>query len=226
MGLTEQAVFLTGKFLITLTKYLGSRWERDREGKERAMKRFIIPFLLVLAVGAGIFTTTGCLNRTKAPANTLLLSGNVEAHESVVGFRTARPDCGSAGGRRATGQLRRAACTPGRCRLSAAGSHRRGDAEDAGKRAGTCGGRQPPPRTFVRRSRQWPMPRPTSRLKRADLARYSKLYKRDAISAQKAMTSQRPPINARRRRTNGPSRISPKSAKELAKSRSQSAEPR
>ncbi len=51
------------------------------------MKRFIIPILLVIVVGAGIYYYRA-VHRTKAPSNTLLLSGNIEAHESVVGFRT------------------------------------------------------------------------------------------------------------------------------------------
>ena len=51
------------------------------------MKRYIIPVLLVIAIGAGVYYYR-VLHRAKAPANTLLLSGNVEAHESVVAFRT------------------------------------------------------------------------------------------------------------------------------------------
>ncbi len=52
------------------------------------MKRFIIPFLLVVAIGTGFYYYR-VLHHTKAPANTLLLSGNVEAHESVIAFRTS-----------------------------------------------------------------------------------------------------------------------------------------
>jgi len=51
------------------------------------MKRFVILFLLVAAIGAGYFYYRHT-RAAAAPAGTLLLSGNVEAHESVVAFRT------------------------------------------------------------------------------------------------------------------------------------------
>lgn len=75
------------------------------------MKRFIIPFLLVVAIGAGFFYFR-VLHRTKAPANTLLLSGNVEAHESVVAFPDAWQNRGAAGGRRPNCNRRRPAGAP------------------------------------------------------------------------------------------------------------------
>jgi HlyD family secretion protein len=51
------------------------------------MKRLIIPFLLVVAIGAGFYYYRTS-HKAKTPVNMLLLSGNIEAHESVVGFRT------------------------------------------------------------------------------------------------------------------------------------------
>lgn len=50
------------------------------------MKRKLIPIvILAAAVAAAVFFVSR--NRNRADANTLTLSGNIEAHESVVGFK-------------------------------------------------------------------------------------------------------------------------------------------
>lgn len=51
------------------------------------MKRIVILFLLVAAIGGGYYYYRHA-HVAATPAGTLLLSGNVEAHESVVSFRT------------------------------------------------------------------------------------------------------------------------------------------
>jgi HlyD family secretion protein len=51
------------------------------------MKRLMILSLVVIAAGAGFFYYRAS-RKTKTSSDTLLLSGNVEAHESVVAFRT------------------------------------------------------------------------------------------------------------------------------------------
>jgi HlyD family secretion protein len=51
------------------------------------MKRIVIVLVLIAAVGAGYLYYRHTRAAT-APAGTILLSGNVEAHESVVAFRT------------------------------------------------------------------------------------------------------------------------------------------
>ena len=146
------------------------------------MKRFIIPFLLVLAVGAGIYYYR-VLNRTKAPANTLLLSGNVEAHESVVGFRTqgrivALPV--EEGQQVNSGELIARlddADYQQQVRIDEAMLHTRGrelELAVAGNR----------PQDIRAAEQTVADAKADLELKRADLARYSKLYKRDAISAQ------------------------------------------
>ena len=51
------------------------------------MKRIIpIVILLVAAVAAGVYYYRHLTNKT-APVNQLTLSGNIEAHESLVGFK-------------------------------------------------------------------------------------------------------------------------------------------
>jgi HlyD family secretion protein len=59
-----------------------------QEGKSTAMKRIIIPLLLLAAIAGGYFYYRH-QRLAAAPSTTLLLSGSVEAHESVVAFRTA-----------------------------------------------------------------------------------------------------------------------------------------
>ncbi|HWR15310.1 MAG TPA: efflux RND transporter periplasmic adaptor subunit [Terriglobales bacterium] len=51
------------------------------------MKRVIIPIVLIAAIAAGIFAYRRSSNG-KQPKDQVVLSGNIEAHESVVGFRT------------------------------------------------------------------------------------------------------------------------------------------
>ena len=51
------------------------------------MKRFIpIVILLAAAIAAGVYFYPR-LTKKPAPANQLTLSGNIEAHESLVGFK-------------------------------------------------------------------------------------------------------------------------------------------
>jgi HlyD family secretion protein len=147
------------------------------------MKRLIIPFLLVAAIGAGVFYYYRVLNRTKAPANTLLLSGNVEAHESVVGFRTqgrivALPV--EEGQQVQAGELLAQlddADYQQQVRIDDAMRHTRGrelELAEAGNRS-----------QDIRAGEQTVADAKADlELKRADLERYDKLYKRDAISAQ------------------------------------------
>jgi HlyD family secretion protein len=146
------------------------------------MKRFIIPFLLVVAIGAGFYYYR--LSRAaKAPANTILLSGNVEAHESVVAFRTqgrivALPveegypvragdllaQIDDADYQQQVRIDEATVQTRGRELELAAAGNRTQDIQAAGQTAADA--------------------KADLELKRADLERYSALYKRDAISAQ------------------------------------------
>jgi HlyD family secretion protein len=146
------------------------------------MKRFIIPFLLLVAIGVGVYYYR-VLNRTKAPANTLLLSGNVEAHESVVGFRTqgrivALPV--EEGQQVNAGELLARLDDTDyqqQVRIDEAMLHTRGrelDLAEAGNRT----------QDILAAEQTVADAKADLELKRADLARYSKLYKRDAISAQ------------------------------------------
>ncbi len=147
------------------------------------MKRFIIPFLLLVAVGAGIFYYYHVFHTAKAPANTLLLSGNVEAHESVVGFRTqgrivALPV--EEGQQVKAGELLARLDDVDyqqQVRIDEAALHTRGRELElalAGSR----------PQDIRATEQTVADAKADLELKRADLARYSKLYKRDAISAQ------------------------------------------
>jgi HlyD family secretion protein len=146
------------------------------------MKRFIIPFLLVVAIVAGVYYYR-VANRRKVPATTLLLSGNIEAHESVVGFRTqgrivALPvEEGKAVN---TGELLARlddADYQQQVRIDQATLHTRNrelELAIAGNRV-----------QDIRASEQTVADaRADLELKRSDLERYTALYKRDAISAQ------------------------------------------
>jgi HlyD family secretion protein len=146
------------------------------------MKRFIIPFLLVVAIGAGFYYYR-VLHRTKVPANTLLLSGNVEAHESVVAFRTlgrivALPvdegetvTAGDLLARLDDADYRQ------QVRIDEAALQTRGkelDLAEAGSRT-----------QDIRAAEQTLADAKADlELRRSDLERYSALYKRDAVSAQ------------------------------------------
>ena len=147
------------------------------------MKRFIIPFLLLVAVGAGIFYYYRVWNSAKAPADTLLLSGNVEAHESVVGFRTAGRIVAlpvEEGQQVKAGELLARlddADYQQQVRIDEAMLHTRGRELEL-----ALAGNRP---QDIRATEQTVADAKADlELKRADLARYSKLYKRDAISAQ------------------------------------------
>ncbi|MGA3125976.1 MAG: efflux RND transporter periplasmic adaptor subunit [Candidatus Korobacteraceae bacterium] len=145
------------------------------------MKRFIIPFLLVLAIGAG-FLYYRAVHKTKT-ADTLLLSGNVEAHESVVAFRTSgrivalpveegkEVKAGELLARIDDGDYQQ------QVRIDEAMLQTRKKELDlalAGSRAQDI---QAAMQTVADA-------RADLELKRADLARYSALYKRDAVSTQ------------------------------------------
>jgi HlyD family secretion protein len=146
------------------------------------MKHLIVSFLLVLAVGAGFFYFR-ILRQPKAEPDTLLLSGNVEAHESVVGFRTSGRIVALSveeGKEVKAGELlariddadyqqqvridEAMLRTQGReLDLALAGS-RKQDVQAAGQTVADA--------------------KADLELKRADLARYTALYKRDAVSGQ------------------------------------------
>jgi HlyD family secretion protein len=145
------------------------------------MKRFIIPFLLVLAIGAGFFYYRA-LHKTKA-ADTILLSGNVEAHESVVAFRTSgrivalpveegkEVKAGELLARIDDGDYQQ------QVRIDEATLQTRKKELDL-----AVAGNRP---QDIQAARQTVADaRADLELKRADLARYSALYKRDAVSSQ------------------------------------------
>jgi len=146
------------------------------------MKRIIIPVLLVLAVGAGYFYYRTSHN-TKNSADTLLVSGNVEAHESVVGFRTSGRIVAlpvEEGKEVKAGELLARvddADYQQQVRIDEAVLQTQGKELDlalAGSRA----------RDIRAAEQSVADARADLELKRADLARYSALYKRDAVSAQ------------------------------------------
>lgn len=146
------------------------------------MKRLIIPLLLVVAIGAG-FYYYHTSRAAKAPASTLTLSGNVEAHESVVAFRTqgrivALPV--EEGKPVKEGDLLSQlddADYEQQVHVDEATLQTRGrelDLAEAGNRAQDI---QAAGQTVADAKADLEM-------KRADLERYSALYKRDAISTQ------------------------------------------
>ena len=146
------------------------------------MKRIVILILLVAAVGAG-YLYYRHTRMAAAPASTLLLSGNVEAHESVVAFRTqgriiALPvEEGSAV--KAGELLARLddEDSQQQVRVDEATLRTRGkelDLAEAGNRT-----------QDIRAAEQTVADAKADlELKRADLERYTALYKRDAVSAQ------------------------------------------
>lgn len=146
------------------------------------MKRIVILFLLVASLGGGYYYYRHT-QASAVPAGTILLSGNVEAHESVVAFRTqgriiALPvDEGSAV--KAGDLLARLddADYQQQVRIDEATLHTRGrelELAEAGNRA-----------QDIRAGEQTVADaRADLEMKRADLERYAALYKRDAISAQ------------------------------------------
>ena len=146
------------------------------------MKRIVILILLVAAVGTG-YLYYRHTRMAAAPASTLLLSGNVEAHESVVAFRTqgriiALPvEEGSAV--KAGELLARLddEDSQQQVRVDEATLRTRGkelDLAEAGNRT-----------QDIRAAEQTVADAKADlELKRADLERYTALYKRDAVSAQ------------------------------------------
>jgi HlyD family secretion protein len=56
-------------------------------GEEESMRRVIIGIVLVAAVVGATFAYRRSTEEKQAAANRLVLSGNIEAHESLVGFR-------------------------------------------------------------------------------------------------------------------------------------------
>jgi HlyD family secretion protein len=146
------------------------------------MKRIVILFLLVAVLGGGYYYYR-YTHMTAVPAGTLLLSGNVEAHESVVAFRTqgrivALPV--EEGAAVKTGDLLARlddADYQQQVRIDEATLHTRGrelELAEAGNRE-----------QDIRAGEQTVADAKADLdMKRADLERYSALYKRDAISAQ------------------------------------------
>jgi HlyD family secretion protein len=146
------------------------------------MKRFIIPFLLVVAIGAGFYYYRTS-HSGKLPPNTLLLSGNIEAHESVVAFRTqgrivALP-VEEGKDVKAGDLLARVddADYQQQVRIDEATLRTRGKELDLA----VAGNRTQDIQAAVQTVAD---AKADLELKRADLERYSSLYKRDAVSAQ------------------------------------------
>jgi HlyD family secretion protein len=146
------------------------------------MKRIVILFLLVAALGGGYYYYRHT-HMAAVPAGTLLLSGNVEAHESVVAFRTqgrivALPvEEGAAV--KAGDLLARLddADYQQQVRIDEATLHTR----DRELELAEAGNRE----QDIRAGEQTVADAKADlEMKRADLERYSALYKRDAISAQ------------------------------------------
>jgi HlyD family secretion protein len=146
------------------------------------MRRIVIVLLLAAVLGGGYYYYR-YTHATTAAAGTLLLSGNVEAHESVVAFRTqgrivALPV--EEGSTVKAGELLARlddADYQQQVRIDEATLHTR-DRElqlaEAGNRA-----------QDIRASEQTVADAKADlELKRIDLERYTALYKRDAISAQ------------------------------------------
>ena len=146
------------------------------------MKRIVILLLLVAVLGGGYYYYRHT-HMTAAPAGTLLLSGNVEAHESVVAFRTqgrivALPV--EEGAAVKTGDLLARlddADYQQQVRIDQATLHTR----DRELELAQAGNRK----QDIRAGEQTVADAKADLdMKRTDLERYSALYKRDAISAQ------------------------------------------
>jgi HlyD family secretion protein len=146
------------------------------------MKRIVILLVLMAAVGAGYLYYRNT-RVAAAPAGTILLSGNVEAHESIVAFRTqgrivALPV--EEGKPVKAGELLARlddADYQQQVRIDEAVLRTRDkelELAEAGNRAQDI---QAAGQTVADA-------RADLELKRADLERYSALYKRDAVSAQ------------------------------------------
>jgi HlyD family secretion protein len=146
------------------------------------MKRIVILFLLAAALGGGYYYYRHT-HMAAVPAGTILLSGNVEAHESVVAFRTQ--------GRIVALPVEEGSAVKGgdllarlddadyqqQVRIDEATLHTRDrelELAEAGNRA-----------QDIRAGEQTVADaRADLEMKRTDLERYTALYKRDAVSAQ------------------------------------------
>jgi HlyD family secretion protein len=146
------------------------------------MKRIVILFLLAAALGGGYYYYRHT-HIAAVPAGTILLSGNVEAHESVVAFRTQ--------GRIVALPVEEGSAVKGgdllarlddadyqqQVRIDEATLHTRDrelELAEAGNRA-----------QDIRAGEQTVADaRADLEMKRTDLERYTALYKRDAVSAQ------------------------------------------
>jgi len=146
------------------------------------MKRIIIPIVLLAVVAASVYYYRRA-NQQRGPANTVLLSGNVEAHESVVGFRTS--------GRIVELQVEEGRAVKAgdllarldnadyqqQVRIDQATLNTRGAEYELAK----AGGRE----QDVKAAEQTVVDAKADlELKRADFSRFSELYKKDAVSAQ------------------------------------------
>lgn len=146
------------------------------------MKRKLIPIvILAAAVAATVFFVSR--NRNRADANTITLSGNIEAHESVVGFKVP--------GRVAElpveeGQLVQAGEVIARLDQGDYEQQLRIDAANLGTRRAELGlataGSRPQEKQAARQSVL--DAQADFELKKHDLARYQALYEKDEISAQ------------------------------------------
>jgi HlyD family secretion protein len=146
------------------------------------MKRAIIPILLIAIVG-GAYYFYRRAERQKADSRVLMMSGNIEAHESVVGFRTQ-------------GRIVELPVEEGRAvkegdllaKLDDSDYRQQVNIDEATFRTrdaelslAQAGGRSQDVRAAEQTVED---AKADLEMKKADFERYSALYKRDAISAQ------------------------------------------
>jgi HlyD family secretion protein len=146
------------------------------------MKRIIIPLLLLAAIAGGYFFYRH-QKLAEAPSTTLLLSGSVEAHESVVSFRTAGRIIDlpvQEGSAVKAGELL--------ARLDDADYRQQVEIDEAmlhtrdrELQLAEAGSRT---QEIAAAERTVADAKADLDLKRSDLARYTALYRRDAVSAQ------------------------------------------
>ncbi|MDR3763307.1 MAG: efflux RND transporter periplasmic adaptor subunit [Acidobacteriota bacterium] len=146
------------------------------------MKRIVIP-ILVLALCGGGYLYYRHRQQSSARDTTLVLSGNIEAHESVVGFRTS--------GRIIALPVQEGSAVEAGvllARLDDADYRQQVNIDEANVNArdrelqlALAGSR---PQDIAAAERTVADARADLDLRRSDLARYTQLYQRDAVSAQ------------------------------------------